>query len=476
MALPDGSNVPVQVQSAVVEVWGGVFNDPPAGWVPAPADLLWPGTRLYLQAAGENAADGTLAATRVRIVGEPSAERVKLLDLAEVRDAVAAGSAVTLLGSQSGPGLYMLRNDGKAQQLWQYEDSAAWVSGDPNAGFIVREPQAAGGLSTFTWVRNDGTGLQFFAQPYHSVQGVAGDAYGGLWWIETPQATMDQWQLWHYDPATATIALRLQATGALFTAADESTRRTPILQAVQPVIPGDVSNVTLFVDTVDTERQTPFAGFYRLAVQTGGDGAARVTDGPQQLLAEGQYRGPLVVSPDLSRLAYFAYDAAVPSLTAGAVKPANTLNLMTLPARGDSSSRLVYKTDTRFEFLAPAVAWLGGDHLLAARSRFAAGGTDLDPFGIVQVQLPPAGETADATTNTEVAASSYQLPRQQSLLDFTACLDGSALLLTRDRDGGQALARWQGQGQSFPLFGLPAQLDRALLCWQTAPQQTGAQE
>ncbi len=476
MALPDGSNVPVQVQNAVVEVWGGVFNDPLAGWVPAPADLLWPGTRLYLQATGENTADGTLAATRVRIVGEPSAERVKLLDLAGVRDAVASGSAVTLLASQSGPGLYMLSNNGKAQQLWQYEDSAAWVSGDPNAGFIVREPQAAGGLSTFTWVRNDGTGLQFFAQPYHTVQGVAGDAYGGLWWIETPQATMDQWQLWHYDPATATIALRLQATGALFTAADESTRRTPILQAVQPVIPGDVSNVTLFVDTVDTERQTPFAGFYRLAVQTGGDGAAQVTDGPQQLLAEGQYRGPLVVSPDLSRLAYFAYDAAVPSLTSGAVKPPNTLNLLTLPARGDSSSRPVYRSETRFEFLAPAVAWLGGDRLLAARSRFAAGGTDLDPFGIVQVQLPAAGETADATANTEVATSSYQLPRQQSLLDFTACLDGAALLLTRDRDGGQALARWQGQGQSFPLFGLPAQLDRALLCWQTTPQQTGAQE
>ena len=155
----------------------------------------------------------------------------------------------------------MLSNDGKAQQLWQYEDSAAWVSGDPNAGFIVREPQAAGGLSTFTWVRNDGTGLQFFAQPYHTVQGVAGDAYGGLWWIETPQATMDQWQLWHYDPATATIALRLQATGALFTADDEGTRRTPILQAVQPVIPGDVSNVTLFVDTVG--HRTPDA-FCRL--------------------------------------------------------------------------------------------------------------------------------------------------------------------------------------------------------------------
>ena len=82
---------------------------------------------------------------------------------------------MALLGSQAQPGLYLLNSDHKAQQLWQYENSAAWVNGDPNAGFILREPQAAGGLSTFTWVRNDGTGLQFFAQPYYSVQGVAGD-------------------------------------------------------------------------------------------------------------------------------------------------------------------------------------------------------------------------------------------------------------------------------------------------------------
>ncbi len=481
MTLPDGSSTPVRVQDARVEVWGGVFNDPQGGWVPAPASLLWPGTRVYLQATPtDGAGDGTLDATRVRIVGEPSAERVKQVDVAEVRDSVAANSAVALLGSQTQPGLYLLNGDRKAQQLWQFENSAAWVNGDPNAGFILREPQAAGGLSTFTWVRNDGTGLQFFAQPYHTVQGVAGDAYGGLWWIETPQATMDQWQLWHYDPATATVALRLQATGKLFTANDESTRRTPILRAVQPVIPGDVSNVILYVDTVDTERQTPYAGFYRLGVQTDGSGTAKVSDGPKLLLGEGQYRGPLVVSPDLTRLAYFAYDPAVPSLTSGGVKPANRLNLLTLPGRGESAAQPVYKTETRFEFLSPDVTWLANDQLLAARGRFAAGGTDLDQFGIVQVQLPPADASADGTANGTgngaIAANSYLLPRQQSLVDFAACLDGTALLLTRDLDGGQALARWQGGGQSYPLFGLPSQLDRTQLCWQTAGQPGAGQE
>jgi hypothetical protein len=470
MTLPDGSSALVNVRSAAVEVWGGVFNDPEAGWIPAPATLLWPGTRVYLQAVPGGEA-GALDATRVRIMGEPSVERVKLLDVPEIAGGVTEGRALALLGSGEAPGLYLLGNDGRAQQLWQYENSATWVSGDPHAGFLLREPQTAGGLSTFTWVRNDGSGLQFLAQPFHSVQGVAGDAYGGLWWIETPQATVDQWQLWHYDPATAAVALRLQATGRLFTADGESTRRTPALLAVQPVVAGDASNVILFVDTSDEERQTPYAGLYRLAVESPREGVAQVREGPQPLLAAGQYSGPLAVSPDLSRLAYFAYDAAVPSLTSGATRPPNTLSVLTLPARGESSTTPVYRSETRFEFLAPAVAWLGSDRLLAARSRFAAGGGGVDQFGIVQVQLPagPASAT-DTAAGLEAAASTYLLPRRQSLLDFAACLDGAALLLTRDPDGAQALARWQGQGQSFPLFGLPAALDRTHLCWQAGAQ------
>ena len=79
MTLPDGSSTPVRVQNAVVEVWGGVFNDPQAGWVPAPASLLWPGTRVYLQSDHRRTeqAMARWMPPRVRIVGEPSAERVK---------------------------------------------------------------------------------------------------------------------------------------------------------------------------------------------------------------------------------------------------------------------------------------------------------------------------------------------------------------------------------------------------------------
>ena len=149
------------------------------------------------------------------------------------------------------------------------------------------------------------------------------------------------------------------------------------------------------------------------------------------------------------------------------VKAANTLNLLTLSGRGASLLRTVYTSETRFEFLAPQVVWQGSDQLLLARSRFDSSGTlSLDRFGIVEVKLPPPG----AAPGDEINAVSYQLPRQQSLLNFAACSDGSALLLTREGEGTQSLAHWQGQGQSRPLFGLPAQLDRIFLCWQAGAQ------
>ena len=290
-----------------------------------------------------------------------------------------AGNAVALLGSSTTPGLFLLDGTGQAQQLWQYENEAAWVSGDPDAGFLLHEPVAAGGLHSFSWVRNDGAGLQIFAQPFHRIQGVAGDAYGGLWWIEAPQADLDQWQLWHYDPAAATVSLRLQASSELMNSGGSAARdaaTTPWLTAVQLPTPGDPAVATLFVDTQDVLGQQSHTGFYRLTVATDAAGVATVTEGPVLLLDEGQYRGPLAVSPDFNRLAYFTYDPNLPSLTAGAVKPANTLNVLTLAGRGASIVRPVYSVETRFEFLAPDVVWQGNDRLLAARSRFAAGTTE----------------------------------------------------------------------------------------------------
>ncbi|MBW7885384.1 MAG: SH3 domain-containing protein [Caldilineaceae bacterium] len=462
----DGRTLQLRVENAVVEVWGGVLNDPGAGWVPGTAVLLWPGTVAYITTSTAGEEEGTVAVSRVRIIGAPRVERTKVLHLDEIEDGVAEGTVLALLGSQAAPGVYLLGAGGRAQQLFQYEDRAAWLSGDPNAGYILGEPDTPGGVNTFSWMRNDGNGLQIIAQAYYSIQGVAGDAYGGLWWIETPNAALDRWQLWHFDPARGEIALRLQASGTIFGELSGQTgpSLTPILLAVQPETPGDPSRVTFFVDTADTALLQPYTGFFRLTVETDEAGRGRVVEGPLPLLESGQYRGPLVLSPDLVRLIYFAYDPAQPSLTAGTLKPSNMANMLTLSGRGASIIRTVYKTETRFEFLAPEAAWLGNDRLLLARARFAAGSdTSLDRFGIVQIQLPPVGDSPAS----EIQVNSYQLPRQQTLLAFAPCLDqGSVLLLTRAGDGTQQLARWEGQNQIFPLFGLPAALDRAFLCWK----------
>ena len=467
VTVADGRTLPMFAQTATVEVWGGVFTAPDAGWVTAAAALLWPGAQVYVQ--GTDTGD-RLEASRIRIVGAPAVERTSVLDVPEVATAVGSGSAVALLGSSTAPGIFLLDGTGQAQQIWQYENEAAWISGDPDAGFALHEPVAAGGLHSFSWVRNDGAGLQVYAQPFHRIQGVAGDAYGGIWWIEAPQAELDQWQLWHYDPAQATVTLRMQATSELWASGGSAARgatTTPWLTAIQLATPGDPSTATLFVDTQDARGQQSYTGFYRLTVQTDGSGAATVTEGPVLLLDEGQYRGPLAVSPDFSRLAYFTYDPTVPSLTAGAVRPANTLNVLTLAGRGASIVRPVYSAETRFEFLAPDVAWQGNDRLLTARSRFAADSTArFDRFGIVQLQLPPSG----SAPGDPVTPTAYLLPRQQTLLDFVSCLDGqTALLLLRDQDNAQSLARWDGQKQIFPLFALPEAFDRAFLCWRPGP-------
>jgi hypothetical protein len=465
----DGAAIQIDSRDAVVEIWSSVLGATEGIWAPANATLLWPGTIAYMSADPAVQTGGNEAprrAARLRIVAAPQTDRVKELSLLEIEAATSTNEAIALLGSRSAPGLYLLDRSGRAQQLWQYETTVAWLSGDPDAGFVASEPPTGSGISTFSWMRNDGSGLQIIAQPFRTIRGVAGDAYGGLWWIETPNAAVDLWQLWHYDPATAQIARRVQASGALFAQASrqEGGSLTPDLVAVQLVAPGDPSAVYLFVDTSDTTSQQPFTGVFRLRVETDADGNGAIVEGPQVLLSNGAYRGPLVLSPDLSRLAFLAYDPEQPSLTSGVVRPANTVNVLTLSGRGASIIRTAYITETRFEFLAPEMAWLTNERLILARSRFAPGSsTEQDWFGLVQVQLPPSG----ASPADPIIADSYLLPRQQSALDFAACLDGaSVLVLARASDGAQQLMRWNGQSQVFPIFGLPSPLDRTFLCWQ----------
>ena len=101
---------------------------------------------------------------------------------------------------------------------------------------------------------------------------------------------------------------RLQASSALFPGAGAAgVALTPELVAVAPapvVDPAAPATVDLILDTFDGVNQTPNTGLYRLALgPIDLTGQATLPAAPAPLLAAGQYQAPLVVSPDLARLA-----------------------------------------------------------------------------------------------------------------------------------------------------------------------------
>lgn len=462
----DGRPIRLRVGGALVQAWGGLFAAPDAGWLLAPGELLWPGAQLYVRGEPAVGDSDLWVADSVRIVAAPPLARAALLTVAPLADAVNRGSALALLGSRDEPGVYLLDGSGAVQQLWGLEDRAMWLSGDPQAGLLLAEPDSASGLNSFSWVREDGTGIQIVAQPFYRASGVAADRFGGLWWIETPQIALDQWQLWHFDARAGRIVMRLQARGAPFVVGARQADRqlAPVLLLAQPDALAPMRTVNLLVDTHDRTSQAPHTGLFRIVVRLPDDGPGEWVDPPQPLLPADAYRGPLVISPDQTRLAYMLYDPEQPSLTAGAVRPPNSVRLLILEGRGANTSRTVYASETRFEFLAPALAWQGNDRLHVARSRFAVGDeTALDPFGLVAVQLPPPESPgADA-----VVAARYDLSEQRSLRSMNTCRDGrTALAIVADGNGNLEIDRWDAGESLQPLFGLPSLLNRVLLCWR----------
>jgi hypothetical protein len=436
--------------------------------VPAPAELLWPGAQLYVSAAPS--AEGLYAADLVRIAAAPAQERGQPAAFPELATALAQGTAIGLIGSGSEPGVYLLEAGGTVRQLWIEEQDAHWagagsgVGADPD-GVVVSLPEAATGRNGFTWVRGDGLGVQVWAQPYHNVHGVVSDLYAGLWWIETPQAALDQWQLWHYDPARARIALRLQASSDLFrTIRVVEGGLVPHLVALEPVYDaasGRLAAVHLILDTLNERLAKLNRGVFRITVSLPDEGVGAATGLTQLLISPLEYRGPLQVSPDQSKLAFTAYDEETPSLTSGFVRPSNSLRILTLAGRGAGAIRTVYRAETRFEFLAPELDWQGGEHVLAARSRFTAGdpGT-VDSFGLAQV-------AASDLLAGQAEAASHLLPGQQSLQDFAGCRAGAhSLFMARVADDAVELARWDGENPPQPILAFPPNLDRLFVCWQ----------
>jgi hypothetical protein len=464
----DGQGSQLVVENAAVQVWTGLFGVFPGGWAAAPAELLWPGTTVYVSGGPQSDDPSRFVAAQVRIVTMPEQERARLLNLPDLAVPVGQGLAVGMMGSREEPGVYLLETSGTLRQLWTDEREAGWAGHDAAAGVVVSTQDAPVAANRFSWIRDDGTGVQILAQPFHSLRGVVADPFAGLWWIETPQADIDQWQLWHYDPDSGRVALWLRATGALFQGASPvvQTALTPVLVAAFPeydAATGALRQVSLLLDSVGQGGQQLYTGVFRITVTLGADAAGQVMGDPQLVLTPENYRGPLQVSPDGTKLAYFVYDADHASLTSGFIRPANQVRVLTLSGPGASTIRTVYVTENRFEFLAPNLGWQGNERLVAARARFAPGDTfGIERFGVVLVQLPGADEP-----NGVVQVRSYLFPNQRDLRDFAVCQDGQYTLTVAGlEDGSLELARWDGADRPQALFLLPASMSRGFLCWQ----------
>jgi len=476
----------LDLSNATVEIWRGLFDietsDAEAsgiettGWVAAPAELLWPDTQVYVEGQIESANPPLLKATTVRIVRPPDQNRAQLFTKPQLAAAASERSAIGFLGSREEAGVYLLDGEGTVRPLWTEEAEIAWVNDDDKAGLLLQTPDQPNSRQHFTWVRADGTGIAIFAQPFHNIHGVAGDAYGGIWWIETPQVVSDKaldiWQLWHYDPAGLRIIKRFQASGEFFSAPDRPaiSSLVPQLLAATPQFEEDDSDqllsVSMLVDTLDRRQQKLYTGIFRFAIGLEG-GEATIIGGPQLLLESEIYRGPLQVSPDRTKLAYFIYDESHPSLTSGFIRPANTLRMLALTGQEIGEVKTLYQSENEFEFLAPNLAWQGNHRLLLARSRFTEGTVfGVDRFGLVQIQLPVVDQ--NSTDDAEVIISNYLLTEQSVLTDFAPCRDGTAtLLIVENSSEEMTLVRWDNLRGPVPVLGLPPTLTRSYLCWQS---------
>ena len=459
----DGSTMRLRLDAAVVEIWSGLLGDAPGTWQPASGELLWPGTQAYVAVAAGGGGTDEVIVNRIRIIQPPVQERSQLISLPILAEAVQSETIMALLGSREQQGVYVLESEGTLKQLLVAEQDAAWQNEEDNATLLLHTPARASGLNSFSWVREDGTGLLVYARPFFNIQGAVGDAQGDLWWIETPQVNMDRWMLWHYDGQISRIELYMQGDSALFT--QNGGQRSPVTPVLLAVKTGD--DYSLLVDTIETTSQQLYSGLYQLTMrrQPPGDdrSANALVTAVTQLLPPAAYRGPLRVSPDGAMLAYFDYDPSHPSLTSGFIAPANQLKLLMLAGEKAGTTQVVYETETRFEFLAPNLTWRGNQRLILARSRFAADESfDLDRFGAVEVRLPGAVDGVDTPQ-----AFDYLLPNGEEIRDFAACRDGAfTLLITQEAEGLLKLARWRGEGQPRPLFGLPIELNRTFVCWR----------
>ena len=416
-----------------VEIWSGALGLEDDRWLPARPELLWPGTRVYV--TGElNDDQTTLDVDRVRIVTPPpNWQRLRLFTVPRYATAIARDEALSLLTVRDDPGIWLLETDDDFTSIWDSGQSIVAIEGE-NGGAVIPSSNIAAGISRFVYLRNDGLMVEVTAQPFYTLAGVSGDGEGNLWWIEVSQVAPEAWQLWYYESATRSLTVAAQPSLAIF-ATEEGAQLQPSLVDVRL----NEDGLSLLVETSDPLNARLNTGLFRVTLADG-----EVTSVTQLLAAE-TYRSPLRVNPSGSRLAYFAYDPELESLTAGFIQPPNRLFVLPLDAGEEATPTQVYEVETRFEFLAPNLSWRGDDQLILARSRFSPEGVfALERFGIVSVQISQdtggedtgAEDTGGEDTGGEdesaeamIASNvTYLLPAGTLMDDFAVCQDGSVMM------------------------------------------------
>ncbi len=435
----------LDVRGSKVQIWSGLLGDPEGRWIAMPPTLLWPGTQVRVLPREGSTDPESRVAERIRVVALPEMERARLERLARWGE---PDQRLALLGRRDAATLYLLRADGRLLSLPLQGQRVRPVPGGAG-GILVEAIHPKHGVQRFAYVREDGVWLEIMARPFHALQGVVGDNLGNLWWLEVPiPAEADRWFLWQYDPTANRISLRGVGRRAELATGAQTPRIPTLVAAV-----ATQEDVVFLVDTESPTEQRAHTGAFRLRL---GRPRLRAPLAPEPFLPPDSYRGPLVLGPNFQEVAYFSYDADLPSLTTAFVRPAN--RLWVRPFLGPGAAQGIYAVETRFEFLAPQLVWRDGRTLVLARSRFGPESPfTLARFGLVQVDL----------TGDEPRARSYLFPLGSQVLDFVGCAqDRTILVLAQPPEERPTLGRWDGRGAPARVAPLPLSLDRVYMCWQ----------
>ena len=434
-------------RDAQVQVWSGLLGEAAGRWVPARGELLWPGTLLYVEGPLQPGST-EIRAVSVQIAGLPEQPRTVTGEVAPIGEALARESGLALVGSRDERDIYLLESTGGLTAIGANGQKAIPVVGAAG-GLVIPAPNAPSGINSFALLQDSGALVEIFAQPFYDIRGIAGDGAGAVLWLETPQAGLDQWQLWEYRVESGELHLLAQESLGVFGSKDN-----PILPSLVAAIPGEAGGWWYLMETAKPQNQQNNTGFFQLNLTSGG----RV-DEVRLLIPEGTYRAPLQVSPDGKRLAYLAYDPNQPSLTAGFVQPSNRLWVRPVGdlAFGNDSQLAAYATENRFEFLTPGLAWRDDQRILLSRSRFSTVGVfALDIFGITEVNL----------SGQKPVSVSHLLRVGSAIKDSAVCQDDRRIALSLvDEAGVYRLAEWTGDGKPLALADLPLRVDRIFACW-----------